>query len=342
MQSAHSGNSIRVCRASRDKQEIRIALINNMPDAAFEDTERQFVSLLTAATGDLALSVELYSLPEIVRSERVQQHMRGRYSDYRNLVNGKCDGVIVTGTEPRQPHLREETYWQTLTAILDWAERNTTSAILSCLAAHASVLHSDGIERHLLGEKRFGVFNERKASNHALLEGVLTSIRIPHSRWNELNESDLRSAGHTILTKSKEAGVGIFAKQKSTSLFICIQGHPEYDTDTPFKEYRRDIKRFLRGEREAYPAMPKGYFGSAATDLLARFEERAVLRRHEDFLAELPYLGLLETLQNSWHATSIGFYRNWLRYVGSRQPRTPRYSEMTVFDKCILNKRLAI
>lgn len=342
MRPARSGNAIPVHRASRDKQKVRVAVINNMPDAAFEDTERQFVSLLTSAAGDLALSVELYSLPEIVRGERAQQHMRGRYSDYRTLLNGRFDGVVITGTEPRQPHLRDEIYWQTLTDTLDWAERNTTSTILSCLAAHASVLHSDAIERHLLGEKRFGIFNERKTSDHAFLAGVPTSIRIPHSRWNELNEVDLVSADYTVLTKSKEAGVGIFAKQKSASLFVCIQGHPEYDTHTLLKEYRRDIKRFLRGERGTYPVMPKGYFCSSATDLLARFEERAILQRHEDFLTELPYSALEEALQNGWHTTGVGLYRNWLRYIAARTSKALKYFAVRATGDRVFGGRSAV
>ena len=47
----------------------------------------------------------------------------------------------------------------TLASVLDWAERNTVSTILSCLAAHAGVLHSDGIDRHPLSDKQFGVFD---------------------------------------------------------------------------------------------------------------------------------------------------------------------------------------
>lgn len=342
MQPGRSGNSIPVHRASRDKQKVRVAVINNMPDAAFEDTERQFVSLLTSAASDLALSIELYSLPEIVRGERAQQHMQGRYSDYQNLLNGRFDGVIITGTEPRQPHLRDEIYWQTLTDTLDWAERNTASTILSCLAAHASVLHSDAIERHFLGEKQFGIFNERKTSDHAFLAGLPASIRIPHSRWNELNEKDLVSAGHTLLTRSEEAGVGIFAKQKHASLFVCIQGHPEYDTHTLLKEYRRDIKRFLRSERETYPVLPKGYFCSSAADLLARFEERALRQRNEDLLAELPYSALEGTLQNGWHVTGVGIYRNWLRFIASRKSKASKYFAVRAAGDRVLSGRSAI
>ena len=45
----------------------------------------------------------------------------------------------------------------------------------------------------------------------------------------------------------------LFVKKKEKSLFVHFQGHPEYGAQTLLKEYRRDIKRFLRGERETYP-----------------------------------------------------------------------------------------
>ena len=77
----------------------------------------------------------------------------------------------MTGTEPRQPNLRNEPYWSALANVLDWAESNTTSTVLSCLAAHAGVLHSDGIERCPLNDKQFGVFDFAKAANHPLTDG---------------------------------------------------------------------------------------------------------------------------------------------------------------------------
>ena len=78
----------------------------------------------------------------------------------------------MTGTEPRQPDLRQEPYWSALTEVLDWAERNTASTILSCLAAHAGVLHSDGILRQPLDDKQFGVFESSKVCDHELTRHV--------------------------------------------------------------------------------------------------------------------------------------------------------------------------
>ncbi len=71
--------------------------------------------------------------------------------------------MIITGTEPRQPELREEPYWGSLTDLFSWAEENTSSAILSCLAAHAGgplrATASDGI---LLERKSASAFSNMK------------------------------------------------------------------------------------------------------------------------------------------------------------------------------------
>jgi homoserine O-succinyltransferase/O-acetyltransferase len=327
------------CRGDRQAECLRVALVNNMPDAALESTETQFLDLLTAAAGEIPVCVELYSLPEITRGERAQQHMSDLYSHVCDLTRGRFDALIITGAEPRQPDLRSEAYWQTLVDLLDWAEHNTVSTILSCLAAHASVLHSDGVARHLLSDKRFGVFDEKKVTQHPLMAGAPDVIRFPHSRWNELREDELVSAGYTVLTKSKEAGVGLFAKQKNRSLFIHVQGHPEYAAETLLKEYRRDIKRFLRRERETYPSLPHGYFSASATELLADFRRQAVSDPSESILVTFPDAVVTGTLQNGWHGAGAGIYRNWLQYVASKRVGAAQYSVMAASRGEVPGKR---
>ena len=89
------------------------------------------------------------------------------------------------------------------------------------------------------------------------------------AKWNELSEDDLRLCGYEVLTQSPDGGVDAFIKQKG-SLFVFFQGHPEYDTDALLLEYRRDIGRFLRGERETYPIMPRGYFRQQDVDAMRK------------------------------------------------------------------------
>jgi homoserine O-succinyltransferase/O-acetyltransferase len=314
---------------SERADRLNIAFINNMPDAALEDTELQFFTLLDIASGDVPVSLKLYSLPGIPRGERGQRHIDSFYYGVEDLWQTQFDGVIITGTEPQQPNLRDEPYWKVLGVVFDWAERNTTSAVLSCLAAHASVLHGDGVRRHRLPDKQFGVFDATKACDHALLSDSAQQIRFPHSRWNELKEDELTAAGYVVLTKSAEAGVDTFVKQRRNSLFLHFQGHPEYGSQTLFKEYRRDIKRFLNRERDTYPTMPSGYFDAAATQLLDDFQKQAMADPREQIMTSFPEDGILGSLQNGWHTSAVSIYKNWLRYLQASETRGPELATMT-------------
>lgn len=298
---------------------VKVALINNMPDPALEDTEMQFMELLDAVSGDIPVRLKLYSLPRVSRADRGLQHLNNFYSGVEDLWNSQFDAVIMTGTEPRQSDLREEPYWHLLTDVLDWAERNTSSTVLSCLAAHAGVLHSDGIRRQPLSYKLFGVFESAKIRDHELTRSAAHILRFPHSRWNEVPEESLTSCGYSVLTRSAQAGVDLFTKQKRKSLFVYFQGHPEYGARTLLKEYRRDIKRFLRRERETYPEMPLGYFDRATIMLLAEFQEAALARPREEQLAFFPETAVAASLENVWQSSANSVYRNWLQYVVSQK-----------------------
>jgi homoserine O-succinyltransferase len=314
--------------AARGNECVRLALINNMPDAALEDTELQFFDLLDVASGDAVVLLKLYSLTGIPRTDRGERHLNSFYFGLDELWNSPVDGMIITGTEPRQQNLADEPYWSALTKVFDWAERNTISTVLSCLAAHASVLHADGIGRHRLPDKRFGVFDSARNCDHPLTSRIAGRIRFPHSRWNEVRASELASCGYTVLTESAEAGVDLFVQKKKKSLFVHFQGHPEYGALTLLKEYRRDIKRFLGRERETFPTMPVGYFEPAATKLLKDFKEAAQSNRREETVALFPEAALVQGLQNTWKSGATSVYRNWLEYVISQKAETFSFAAM--------------
>ena len=104
-----------------------------------------------------------FSLPELPRAEAAQSHINQNYEDLSELWASRLDGLIVTGTEPRAAALTDEPYWRTLTKLIDWAEDHTISTVWSCLAAHAAVLHLDGIERRRLPRKLSGSVRLREA-----------------------------------------------------------------------------------------------------------------------------------------------------------------------------------
>lgn len=303
---------------------VRVALVNNMPDSALEDTEAQFVELLGAAASGVPVELTLFSIPTVPRGERARQRLEQFYFGLSELLNSRFDGVIITGTEPRCSDFRQEPYWAELTTVMDWATECSHSAVLSCLAAHAGVFHSDGILRQRLEDKRFGVFAENKFTTHFITESVTSPVCFPHSRWNDLRVDDLIANGYSVLTRGDQVGVGLFVKQKKESLFVHFQGHPEYGERTLLKELRRDVRRFLLRERDTYPSLPHGYFDSHTEAVLNAFRAEAILNRNEEMIVRFPLNSATVSLQNSWHNSSVAIYNRWLHHMLSNRSESAR------------------
>jgi homoserine O-succinyltransferase/O-acetyltransferase len=293
---------------------VTVGFVNNMPDPAFDATERQFTDLIRAAATNTVVRLLLFSIADVPRSDLVRQEIVERYRDVSELWEIQLDGLIVTGTEPVMKNLRDEPYWDTLTQVIDWAGENTASAIWSCLAAHAAVLHAEGIERRTLPEKLFGVFDCEPVGAHPMTSAAAYGVRVPHSRLNDVPEQALTASGYRILMRSAAAGVDMFARQVR-GLQLFFQGHFEYEATTLLREYRRDIGRYLRRERENYPPLPLGYFNDAAVRIALGFRERAIVDRRAHLIASFP-LGSLEAgLASLWRPCAVGIYEKWLDYL---------------------------
>ena len=232
---------------------ITIGLVNNMPDAALDATERQFTDLIRAATPNAVVLLKLFALPELPRGEAARRALAGRYRDIAALWDTPLDGLIVTGTEPRAANLTDEPYWETLSKIVDWAKDHTASTIWSCLAAHAAVLHSDGIERRALKQKLFGVFDCRLVADHPMTEHfpdrcgcrIRATTICRNRRWRiaAIRSSPARMPPASMLSPSRTAVSFCSSRAiRNMKRIRCL------------REYRRDVARFLAGEREHYPA----------------------------------------------------------------------------------------
>lgn len=302
---------------------IRIGLINNMPDAALEATERQFLTLLNLACGDLSVAVSLYALPGVPRADSGQRHVSRNYCGIGELMDDRLDGLIVTGMEPRAMNLTDEPSWEDLIRVIEWAEHNTSSTVWSCLAAHAAVFHTDGIRRHRLHDKRFGVFEYARASDHVMTSGVPSTICVPHSRWNDIRAVDLTDCGYRLLTCSDD-GADAFVKQRK-SLFVFFQGHPEYEANSLLLEYRRDVGRYIRRENDTYPSLPRGYLDTDTAEELGALQTRAMSDRREELLREFPTSAAGgERIADTWRSAGVRIYRNWLACLCSAKERQIR------------------
>jgi homoserine O-succinyltransferase len=299
-------------------ERIVLALVNNMPDGALQTTEQQFTELLRAAGTAWDVQLRVFSFPELIRSEAGKAYVADHYESIDQLWAGEFDGLIVTGAEPRTERLHEEVYWSSLTRLIEWANDGGTPSVFSCLAAHAAVLHLDGIERRRLAEKVSGVFRCAKMRDHYLLAGLPGSWRIPHSRHNTLDPEQLVTAGYEILSLSESAGVDAFLLERRAP-FVFYQGHPEYDSGALFREYRRDVGRFLNGAAERYPEMPRGYFDDDAARAFIAFRTTALRHRSYKLLETFPSGGSRERPPHLWREVAVRLYTNWLARISARR-----------------------
>ena len=297
--------------------DLTIGLINNMPDAALQATERQFMRLLRQAAGGIRIDFHCFSLPSVSRSQPVKSRIETHYSDIADLDRLPIDGLIITGAEPNAAELSSETFWGDLAEIVEWAKDNTRSTIWSCLAAHAAVLYMDGVERKRLETKCSGVYDCINVSSHWLMNGLPSPFKIAHSRLNELRADELTGNGYQLLSHSTRGGVDCFAKDAG-SQFIFFQGHPEYEALSLEREYLRDISRFLTGERDRYPGIPVGYFDAETEQRLAAFAVRAQTERRPALATELPERNLRQDIATGAAATVM--FRNWLDFLSEHAP----------------------
>ena len=301
----------------RFRGRLDIGLLNNMPSAAFKATERQFARLLAEASGTIDVRLHLFSLAEIPRDPASFERTSQGYGDLARLRTSRLDALIVTGAEPVAEALADEPYWPALTRVIDWAEHNTVSTLWSCLAAHAAVLNLDGIHRRRLARKRFGLFDCSKVAADGLFDGAPTVLRVPHSRWNDIAEPDLRSHGYRVMSHSAEAGIDAFTKQWG-SLFVFLQGHPEYESDTLLREYRRDVQRFLKGERQDRPGVPQHYFDADSERRIAALAEWESRSLDTSRRSTFPTDWSIRVAQvDLWKLTSISLFQNWLIQIAS-------------------------
>jgi homoserine O-succinyltransferase len=317
-----SGRSLRratrVHRPEQMSQRVTIGLLNNMAGAAFKATERQFVSLLDAASEGIPIHVSFFTLPGMLRTKAGGHHFARQYQSVETLLDTHLDGLIVTGREPKMQSLRDEPYWKDFTEVLEWAKNHTYSTVWSCLAAHAAILHMDGINRRKSENKNFGVFECAQVTEHPLMKGLSPRFQVPHSRWNGVAQQDLIDRGYSVLTRTDDDGVDAFFKQEK-SLFVFFQGHLEYGSGTLMREYRRDVGRFLKGETDNHPLLPRSYFDPSTEKALMILRDKAVSSRSTDLLSSVAAAVEQTKIENAWQQSATRIYRNWLEYICTRK-----------------------
>ena len=293
-------------------RELHIGLLNMMPDAALEATERQFFRLIGRSNQIAQFYLHPFTLPSISRGNDALKHISEFYKSFEEIKSNGLDALIITGAPVDKAHLSEEPFYEHLKEVIDWSYDNVTSTICSCLATHAVMEFRYNKKRQPIGEKCWGVFpHEVIARQHPLLKGINTRFNVPHSRYNEISLHQFADAGVEVLVKS-DIGAHMCV---SRDLFriVFFQGHPEYDSISLLKEYKREIAAYLSNKRSDYPLFPENYLNAQNRAILDEFKDK--LLSTEFNLSNFPETLIAKTLDNTWRDAAGAIISNWLGCV---------------------------
>jgi len=298
----------------QDIRELHIGFLNMMPDAALTATERQFIHLVGSSNPIAQFFVYPFSLPELNRSDKAEEHIRQHYFKFEELAAQGLDALIITGANVINPTLDQEPFWGPLIDIVRWAESNVASIFCSCLATHAIVKHHHNIDRRQLPQKQWGVYSHKVTRpDHPILRDVNTRFDAPHSRHNDVSREQFEAAGCSVLAESEEVGVHL-AVSPDQFRVVYFQGHPEYGAISLLKEFKRETRLFLNGEREKLPRVPENLFTAEGRDIAVDFVSR--LAQTKDTAApEFPEAELTSHCDNTWGDTGKAIVNNWLGLV---------------------------
>ncbi|HKK06399.1 MAG TPA: homoserine O-succinyltransferase [Gammaproteobacteria bacterium] len=297
----------------QDIRELHIGLLNMMPDAALSATERQFFRLVGESNQIAQFYMHPFTLKQLKRGREGAEHVARHYETFEQLQSEGLDALIITGANVTGPELASEPFWEPLIEVIDWAYENVTSTLCSCLATHAVMEFRYGQRRRPLGFKRWGVYSHRVVDRkHPLVSGVNTRFDVPHSRFNQIDREQFDEAGVHVLVESEQADVHLAVSEDLFRL-VFFQGHPEYDLISLLKEYKREVVRFARGEREDYPPVPENYFSLTAQAVLEEHKERVIDALEGGRpVPDLPESLLATHVDNTWHDTAEAVINNWV------------------------------
>lgn len=299
----------------QDIRELHIGLLNMMPGKALEATERQFFRLIGESNQIAQFYVHPFTLEGLERDAHTQAHIDKYYNTFSQIQAEGLDALIVSGATPG-PTLSDSPFWAPLIEVFDWSVENVTSILCSCLASHAVLQFRYGIQRRPLAAKRWGVFPHRvRDRSHPLVTGVNTRFDVPHSRFNQVDREQFEERGLKVLVESEDGDVHLAVSEDGFRI-VFFQGHPEYDTISLLKEYKREIGRYIRGELDSYPLFPENYFSLRNRAVLDEYRDRV-----ENALGtsssppEFPEELVSPRLDNTWHDSGEAVINNWIGKV---------------------------
>ena len=300
----------------QDIRELHIGLLNMMPDAALQATERQFFRLIGESNPIAQFFVHPFTLDTIPRSDQAQAYIAQYYEGFAELREQGLDALIITGANVTHPHLPAEPFWHALIEVADWAYDHVTSTLCSCLATHAVLEFRYGTKRERQVQKKWGVFEHQVVNpRHPLVSDINTRFSVPHSRWNSIYTRQFEEAGLKILVAADDDCVHL-ATSPDGFRTVFFQGHPEYDTVSLLKEYKREVRLYADDKSAIYPPLPDNYLGEFESAVLREYQYKiAQSRLRGDAIPEFPESLISKQINNTWHDTACSVVGNWMGLI---------------------------
>ena len=222
---------------TQDIRPLQILLLNLMPTKV--DTETQLARVL--GNTPLQIELELIAPSGHVSKNTSQAHMLAFYKSFEEVKHRTFDGLLITGAPVELMDFEEVNYWPELCEIMEWSKTHVHSTLHICWGAQAGLYYHYGIPKKTLDQKLFGVFQHTvEDPNFILFRGFDDKFWVPHSRNTTVDRADIEAIpGLKILAASPEAGV--YAVKNDGCSQVFLMGHAEYDRDTLYKEYKRDV-----------------------------------------------------------------------------------------------------
>ncbi len=300
----------------QDIRELHIGLLNMMPDAALAATERQFLRLIGESNPIAQFFVHPFTLDALPRDKSARDHIEKYYDSFEQIKQQGLDALIITGANVIGADLSKEVFWDQLIEVADWAHENVTSTLCSCLATHAVLDFRYGQKREKQRQKKWGVFrHDVIATSHPLVDDINSEFDVPHSRWNSVHPQQYTAAGLKILVSGDDGCVHL-ATSPDGFRTIFFQGHPEYDTVSLLKEYKRDVNLYIAGELNSYPPLPENYLSEFNAAVCREYQMRvdnSLVRQAA--VPEFPEHLVLKNLKNTWQDTASAVIGTWLGLV---------------------------
>ncbi len=199
--------------ANQEIRELHVGLLNMMPDAALEATERQFYRLVGESNPIAQFYMHPFTLPTLPRGEAAQAHIAQFYESFEAIRAAGLDALIITGANVSHPNLADESFWQPLIEVIDWAWDNVTSTLCSCLATHAVMQFRHGQARVKQPQKIWGGV---RASRH----------RRPPSRWwptsTPASTCRIRAGTTSRARSSRRRGSRCWSKARKAGVHLAV------------------------------------------------------------------------------------------------------------------------